>query len=318
MSTLQGTKIKDTYPGLIKIEDNGAVQPTVLKTLTDGTGGTLPLSVSQVETKFTSGSLVDFTGTTVTGLPGGGAAGLVAGTGTNSMRNADDLANGSTASAENTIALGNGAQAIALNCIALGQGAYANGTNALAIGQGATAENQRAVSVGDGITNQNGPNVTVGGGNNNYANGSHIVGTSNNMGLGNQRCTLIASNISVPAGQNDFVGIGRINNPSGSVSNTISMGLVSQVTNSQNSVNIGRSSFLSNASNSVAIGRGAGCQTGQSAAIGYNVVATRSNFVTVNELECKTVGGGIIIPSPDGTLYKITVANGGTLTVAAV
>ena len=67
MASLTNTKIKDTYPGLIKIEDNGAVQPTALKTLTDGTGGTLPIQVSQVETKFTSGSLVDFTGATVTG-----------------------------------------------------------------------------------------------------------------------------------------------------------------------------------------------------------------------------------------------------------
>ena len=38
MATLTNTKIKDTYPGLIKLDDNGAVQPTVLKQLTDGTG----------------------------------------------------------------------------------------------------------------------------------------------------------------------------------------------------------------------------------------------------------------------------------------
>ena len=80
MSTLTGTKIKDTYPGLIKIEDNGAVQPTTLKTLTDGTGGTLPIQVSQVETKFTSGSLVDFTGTTISGIPDSGVQSVVAGT----------------------------------------------------------------------------------------------------------------------------------------------------------------------------------------------------------------------------------------------
>jgi len=80
MSTLTGTKIKDTYPGLIKIEDNGAVQPTTLKTLTDGTGGTLPIQVSQVETKFTSGSLIDFTGTTISGLPDSGVQSVVAGT----------------------------------------------------------------------------------------------------------------------------------------------------------------------------------------------------------------------------------------------
>ena len=69
MSALTGNAINTSYQGLIKFDDNGTVQPTTLKTLTDGTGGTLPLSISQIETKFTSGSLVDFTGTTVTGLP---------------------------------------------------------------------------------------------------------------------------------------------------------------------------------------------------------------------------------------------------------
>ena len=69
MSALTGNAINTSYQGLIKFDDNGTVLPTTLKTLTDGTGGTLPLSISQIETKFTSGSLVDFTGTTVTGLP---------------------------------------------------------------------------------------------------------------------------------------------------------------------------------------------------------------------------------------------------------
>lgn len=88
MSALTGNAINTSYQGLIKFDDNGTVQPTTLKTLTDGTGGTLPLSISQIETKFTSGSLVDFTGTTVTGLPGGGAPGLISGgTGIGSMKN---------------------------------------------------------------------------------------------------------------------------------------------------------------------------------------------------------------------------------------
>ncbi len=69
MASLFDKQIDLTYQGLVKFDDNGTVNPTTLKTLTDGTGGTLPLSLSQVETKFTSGSLVDFTGTTVTGLP---------------------------------------------------------------------------------------------------------------------------------------------------------------------------------------------------------------------------------------------------------
>lgn len=138
MASLQGTKIKDTYPGLIKIEDNGTVQPTVLKTLTDGSGGTLPLSVSQVETKFTSGSLVDFTGTTVTGLSF--AAGLVSGTGTDSLKQADTLTtNAATASGLQSISLGNGAQATNNQSIAIGNFAESTSVGTAAIGEYASA-----------------------------------------------------------------------------------------------------------------------------------------------------------------------------------
>ena len=160
-------------------------------------------------------------------------------------------------------------------------------TNSIAIGQGATAEFDTAITIGDGNTNQNGANLSIGRGNTNLASGSSIIGAGNNMGLNNQGCQLFASNITVPAGQNDFVGIGRINNPSGAISNTIQIGLVSQVTDSQNSVAIGRGSSVINANNSVAIGRDASATVGQSAAIGYQVTATRSSFVTVNELEFK-------------------------------
>jgi len=137
MSTLTGTKIKDTYPGLIKMDDNGAVQPTALKTLTDGTGGTLPIQFSQVETKFTSGSLVDFTGVTVSGLAG---AGLVSGTATDSLKNSDALVtNPATSSGPQSIALGNGAVANNNQSIAIGNFSESTSIGSAAIGEYATA-----------------------------------------------------------------------------------------------------------------------------------------------------------------------------------
>ena len=60
MATLTNTQINQTYIGLLKFDDNGTVQPTALKALSDGTGGSLPISLSQVETKFTPGTIVDF------------------------------------------------------------------------------------------------------------------------------------------------------------------------------------------------------------------------------------------------------------------
>ena len=417
MASLLNTQINNTYPGLIKLDDNLPLDGNP-KALTDGNGNALPIQVSNISVDFYQN--VDFTNAVVTGLPGG-AAGLVNGTGSDSLKSSDALTtnpsvaptqgsiilgDGATladnpsrptwgalghigigkninitensfsnvysksviaigqnaqvdpyydggniaighdanstnmhgisigansqawrfaaaigqyaqATAESTFALGRFANASTLNAIAIGASTNSTGTNSVAIGQGATAESDTAVSIGDGNTNQNGPNMSIGRGNNNYANGSNIFGQNNTMGLGNGGCQLLASNINVPAGINDFVGIGRISNPSGNINNSIQIGLVSSMTNAQNSVCIGRGSSLNGADNSVAIGRDASCTTGQSAAVGYNVTATRSNFVTVNELELKTVGGGIIMPSPNGTLYKITVSDTGDLVVSA-
>tara|TARA_R110001632_G_scaffold230426_1_gene367824 strand:+ start:2366 stop:4024 length:1659 start_codon:yes stop_codon:yes gene_type:complete len=242
--------------------------------------------------------------------------GISIGANSNAFQFAVSMGQNSNAAAESSFALGRNASAQKLNSVGIGASTFANGVNSIAIGQGATAEADTSITIGDGNTNQNGPNLSIGRGNNNLAAGSTIIGQGNNMGLNNAGCQLFASNITVPAGQNDFVGIGRINNPIGSISNTIQIGLVSQVTDSANSVAIGRGSSVINANNSVAIGRDASATVGQSTAVGYQVTATRANFVTVNELELKTVGGGIIMPSPDGTLYKVTVTNAGALTVS--
>ena len=52
MATLTGNAINTSYQGLVKFDDNGTVDPTTLKQLTDGTGGSLPIQVSQIQTKF--------------------------------------------------------------------------------------------------------------------------------------------------------------------------------------------------------------------------------------------------------------------------
>jgi hypothetical protein len=70
MSSLQNLQINDTFPGLIKTNDEAAITGT-LKTLQDGAGNNLPIEVS------TTG--VNFTGT-VTGIPVGGVQSIIAGT----------------------------------------------------------------------------------------------------------------------------------------------------------------------------------------------------------------------------------------------
>jgi predicted RecB family endonuclease len=57
--------------------------------------------------------------------------------------------------------------------------------------------------------------------------------------------------------------------------------------------------------------------TGGNVALGTNTAA--SKFTVGNgDIEVADIASGIIISSPDGTRYRVTVANGGTLTVAAV
>jgi len=53
MATLTGLKIKDTYQGLLKTDNNSGVTSNYI-TITDGTGNTLPIQISTVGTKFTN------------------------------------------------------------------------------------------------------------------------------------------------------------------------------------------------------------------------------------------------------------------------
>ena len=55
-------------------------------------------------------------------------------------------------------------------------------------------------------------------------------------------------------------------------------------------------------------------------AIGKQVTTKRNDAANFGamEIELEKPGGGLITRSPDGTLYRITVANGGTLSVTAV
>ena len=133
MATLTGNAINTSYTGLIKTTDNAGLTGTE-KAITDGVGTPSTLSLGTTSASFTGD--LDLSGATVTGLPPGGvssvvagtnvtvdnadpanpivsatsAAGLVNGTGTNSMKSADSLtSNGTLCSGEAAIALGNGA-----------------------------------------------------------------------------------------------------------------------------------------------------------------------------------------------------------------
>ncbi len=79
MAQLTGNPIKDSYVGLIKTTDNAAIGGTA-KAVTDGAGNATNIEISNTATNFVSGT-VDFTGSTVSGLPGGGGGITYFGTG---------------------------------------------------------------------------------------------------------------------------------------------------------------------------------------------------------------------------------------------
>ncbi len=107
MASLQNEQIDQSYQGLIKTSDNAALSGTA-KAIQDGAGGATNIEMSNTATNFVSGT-VDFTGSTVSGLPSGGAAGLENGSGADSLQSAAALTtNAANASGAQSIALGDG------------------------------------------------------------------------------------------------------------------------------------------------------------------------------------------------------------------
>jgi hypothetical protein len=95
------------------------------------------------------------TATTASYIAGITSAGLVSGTGTDSMKSADSLTTTSaTAAAIRSIALGNDAEVTAAgdDSVAIGSISQVTGTYAVAIGSGADALASHAVSIGSGAT----------------------------------------------------------------------------------------------------------------------------------------------------------------------
>lgn len=196
MATLNGQAIDATYQGLIKTIDNAAIAPSSPKVITDGSGNASPLAISQdsvnitIPTGGTSaisgdnisvtdstfshgmaigvgsvnfGGNIDFSGATVTGLPG--AAGVIDGTGTNSMETSlTDLPGNATgfaaiafgrnaqSSQDSSIALGNYATGSGSKAISIGSEVTASASNSQAYGWNTSATASGAIALGSGVT----------------------------------------------------------------------------------------------------------------------------------------------------------------------
>ena len=195
MASLNGTQINNTYPSLLKTADNTTIGGTQ-KGITDGAGNPTPLRMSNTTLQVSASNIelvestggnnlinidatkinfegdVDFTYATVTGIGGGGAAGLINGTGPSSLT-VDPSLVGSTPEATGTrsIAIGDGARSRADDSIVIGNGLVDDairvgtvviGSNSFketkaaqystAVGSGTQAIGSNCLSLGNGIT----------------------------------------------------------------------------------------------------------------------------------------------------------------------
>lgn len=261
MATLTGNQIDQSYLGLLKTTDNAAISATS-KVLTDGAGNALTVSASTVGMEFTG--TIDFTGATVLGA--GGAAGLVAGTGSDSMQSAASLT---------------------LNP--------------------ASAQSPRDIALGDGcFTSGGSDNIFIGGGG---------QASDGSIGIGRAAVainTSIALHDSARATGSRCISIGRATDVSGN--QAIGLSGEGGTISGQQAVGVGSGCSISGDNSG-----GFGYQTATSAtgafAIGNGVNAQKANTTSVQELEIQTVGGGMILYSPNGTEYKVTVSDAGALVI---
>lgn len=321
MATLTNAQINLTYPGLIKTTDNLAVGATV-KGITDGVGTPINLQIGTSNINFPAGT-VDFTGSTVLGLPIQ-PAGLEAGTGPDSMQSSATLTtNPSTATGQDAIAIGNGANASSLGisigpgastgngpAISIGRNSYASGSVSTATGNSANVSADQSIGLSGEVLSISGAR-SVGIGRQVTVNGNNAIGIGNYAqvyGEGGMSFVSCRTNVNVNNAADTIMMI------PGSWGCTVPTAAVEGIV-------IGAATSQLERLSAAAIRSGAiGYDTLSTApgafAIGDTVTAAIAQTVSVKELETQTVGGGITMYSPNGTAYKLTVSDAGALVIS--
>lgn len=281
MATLTGQQIDGSYQGLIKTTDNGAISGTA-KAVTDGLGNATNIEISNTSTNFVSGT-VDFTGSTVSGLPSGGAAGLESGTGTDSMQSAAALTTtAADASGTNSIALGEGAVASAEGSVAIGESTTADGTDCVAIGRGANS-NSESIAIGDGSTNAVQRSVAIGRSTVANQNGIAIGNHAENTGVRSISMASCAINTQTNAADDSVMIV------PGSYGTRVNAAADRSITIGGANSDLTRQT--ANAANGIAIGFNTISDATGAVALGEGVTASTADTVSVKALETQTDGG---------------------------
>ena len=283
MATLTGQQIDQSYLGLLKTNDNAAIGATP-KAIQDGAGGATNIEIGTTATNFVSGT-VDFSGSTVSGLPAG-SAGLESGTGTDSMQSAASL----TTTAAN---------ASATNAIAMGESVNSAGDDSTAIGSNITSTNQTKNSV---IIGTDLDASSAG------SDGTVVIGHGSKTVQG--RTVAIGFDVDITSGQGQAIGndidmagadrstaIGSGINIDSTGSDKIAIGTTMSLT-ADRAIGVGRDVTVSG-DRAVSIGDGSTATASGSVALGKNVTAATVDTVSVKALETQTDGGVSI--KGDGT-----------------
>jgi len=300
MASLQNQQIDQTYAGLIKTNDEAALGATE-KVIQDGAGNNSTLSMGTASASFTG--TLDLSGATVIG--GGGAAGLESGSGADSMQSAASLTtNAASASGASTIALGDGATADGPNSIVMGKNANDNGAqDAVVIGNGANAQTNAddySVVLGKNAQSTVGNGIAIGqdaqsDGINTIMIGNGAAGSFNTVGIG----------VSVSALSNESIAIGYDADTQTGSNNSIAIGVYSEVTAGN--------------TNAIAIGQTASAQAAGAVALGKQVIAAKTDTVSVQALETQTpstpTAGGIIMTDAGSTERRLNIDASGNLQI---
>ena len=283
MATLTGQQIDQSYQGLIKTNDNAALSATA-KGIQDGTGGATNIEMSNTSTNFVSGT-VDFTGSTVSGLPDNNTTYTVNSVqdGANAdIKLTDQLGNDSkvTLVAGTNITLSNTGNDLTITAASGGAAGLENGSGSDSLQSAAALTTTAADASGSGA-------ISVGDASD--ATGLRSVA----IGFSSQATGVFATAYGplARAVTTGGVAIGNQAKADGSNSTAIGpeAGYISGV--AQDAIGIGYRAGQGGATGSVSIGKNATATATDAVALGQDVTAATANTVSVKALETQTDGG---------------------------
>jgi len=316
MATLQNAQIDQSFGALLKTDDNGNITATA-KAITDGAGNATNMEMSNTETKFSSGT-VDFTGATVIGVGGGGAAGLEPGTGSDNMKSSATLTTiAATATGDGSIVLGNDAtDGGSTNVVAIGDGCQAKvaTNNSIAIGQNVigSAFNQNNIGIGRDINYTGRDAVALGTDIDDTADSSVAIGDG--VKANGAKAIAIGKGAQATAGESMAYG----EDAQATATSAAAFGQYAEATNTY-AIAFGRTSAASG-DGAVAFGQQTSAAQAGAVAMGRQVTADTADTTHVRALKIVapnggTGGNGITMLSPDGTASEVTVTNNQELAI---